>query len=431
MSDRAEASLRATLACLPVFVSRIDAANRLTYINHVMPGLDPDAVLGRDVLDFVAPAYHEVALRTFATVRERGESATYSAVAGETGTALSYFDNHVIPAPDEPGGLCILGIDMTARETLRTQPAPSEKALERIPRWMWFPDEDTVHWNDAMLDLVGVEAPLQPAAYLERCVHYQDVDLVRERIARLLDGERLGGSVHRLLRPDGTVRWVQTAAAPEVRHDGRRVLQGTVTPLDPTGETLSHLRARQRENHLKHLVAEATECMTTTLHVLVQNLSVLQEEAEHGARPEVEDCLRATEDATRHLHRLGRLSAVPADPSPHCDLRVALRFAHDLLPAAARARIRYEPDPFPVLLTAHRHALLTALMDLVQGLASSETRYHLQLLGPSSGARLNLTSVLPWAHLPTPAQDAARQAIGALADQGVQLVLREDAGRPA
>src|SRR5271166_4294758 len=73
------------------------------------------------------------------------------------------------------------------------------------------PAGDTMYWSPTLYKIIGSAADDQPsfAAYLD-LVHPEDREAVREAIqaVRQASGEEYRGLEHRLLRPDGQVRWL-------------------------------------------------------------------------------------------------------------------------------------------------------------------------------------------------------------------------------
>jgi PAS domain-containing protein len=96
-------------------------------------------------------------------------------------------------------------------------------AAHQIGVWEIDADRGTVYWNAQMLELYGIEAsemPRHTAAWLERHVLADDRDMVLNTVKLTLqqsdpvrDDLRTWRIEHRIVRGDGSVRWVESQSA--------------------------------------------------------------------------------------------------------------------------------------------------------------------------------------------------------------------------
>src|SRR5262249_39598078 len=95
--------LRTVLEAIPAHVVRIDADQRIRYVNHVAYGLLPDQVLGHPVREFIAPEDVEAYERAVEQAVRSGQPCSYLA-RGRGGTHERVYEGHAIPVRDEGGG---------------------------------------------------------------------------------------------------------------------------------------------------------------------------------------------------------------------------------------------------------------------------------------------------------------------------------------
>lgn len=91
--------------------------------------------------------------------------------------------------------------------------------LAELGSWHWFILENKIQWSDNVYDIYGIEnkaAKPTLELFLER-VHPEDRGMMQTLIHDLEKGEPFPDLVHRLLVPNGTVKWVRHTG--ELRYD--------------------------------------------------------------------------------------------------------------------------------------------------------------------------------------------------------------------
>jgi PAS domain S-box-containing protein len=124
------------------------------------------------------------------------------------------------------------------------------EAVSRVGAWDWDIDADVVTWSDELFRLNGLLPQAVPVNYERVARHYHPDD--RAAHVALVERCRLTGepfeSIHRVVRPDGTVRW-RHGRGRAVMVDGRVVrMYGTVQDIT---------RRVERERALQHSVEDA------------------------------------------------------------------------------------------------------------------------------------------------------------------------------
>lgn len=265
------------------FVTRVDAHNRIRYVDRVADGLRMSEVVGADVLDFVAPGYREIARRAFAEVRRTGETSTYRSQAIGSHASLAYYDNIVTPLvePDGSVGLSIFSLDVTAlvihAQALETSQAKLAVAVESAQMGLaeWDLETKEMTWNDRMGVILGEDRPLSPEEYLGRVVHPDDADFLRQRLANMTMGP-LEPVEYRVIRRDGDVRWIRSTGQVQGR-DGRpaRMLIAVVD-LTPTRNAYEQARRAQKLEAVGTLTAGVAHNFNNLLTVILPTLEELE-----------------------------------------------------------------------------------------------------------------------------------------------------------
>jgi PAS domain S-box-containing protein len=288
----------------------------------------------------------QAALRT-------GEVHSYLAKGSRSVTARgpAYYEAHAVPIDNGDGrrGLCIVAADVSEHLARSLALQESEEKLRiaveaaGIGLWTWDIASDRVEWDERMIEIVGC-APVSVSEYVERLVHPLD----RARMAAEASGAATGDASfpeHRIIRPDGEVRWLLPCGK-IFRDDAGRVARMTGGTLDVTAQRLTgeHLRKAQKLDAIGSLTAGVTHNFNNMLAVIIPTLELALRGAASGqtqAAPPVEmleDALHASRRATELVGQLMRFAGQRRAPAVK---------RHDLAPIVERAvsmcRRTFEP----------------------------------------------------------------------------------------
>jgi len=150
--------------------------------------------------------------------------------------------------------------DVTEQARAETALQDRERRLRRaqeigqIGDWVWSVDTGVVAWSDEMFRLYGVDPSAgQPSASeIAALFHPDDRDWVIAAQRRAIAGQAPSYEMqHRIVRPDGETRWVQTRAMLNRDQSGRIIeIQGT--NLDITDRVQAEADLRRLSDTLNH-----------------------------------------------------------------------------------------------------------------------------------------------------------------------------------
>ncbi|MEZ4366181.1 MAG: ATP-binding protein [Kofleriaceae bacterium] len=301
----------ALLAAVPGFVCRTDADRRLVAMTRYAPGYTPANSLGRDVLDFLPPEAHASATAAFDHVQATGEPASY-ATAGPGDEGPSYYATHVtaVPLPDGRRGLCLCAIDVTEarRRELALRATSDQLAMARelsgLGLWSLDLGAGEVAWDRRMSEIVGAPRPRGLLEYLA-LVHPDDRAEVIATVERSLAARVWATLAHRIVRPDGEVRWVHTSGAFVVgpRGDVIQLVGGT---LDVTDEHLRDERRHQAQTleAIGGLAAGVAHNFNNMLAVITSVLELVRPELSARSSALVGDAQDAARRAAEMVRQL-------------------------------------------------------------------------------------------------------------------------------
>jgi diguanylate cyclase (GGDEF)-like protein/PAS domain S-box-containing protein len=159
----------------------------------------------------------------------------------------------------------VTGIDQTEQRSAEQKLADREAELQLIMDSLpigyyaveWRPDtrEHVITESNALTaEIAGVNPFDRSDLTLTRFVHPDDVDDVREAVTQVITDRQEAERVVRLVRPDGSFRWVRSRGAPVLDDDGQ-VVRGVGWLMDITAE----VEAVEEAQHLSEILDAATD----------------------------------------------------------------------------------------------------------------------------------------------------------------------------
>ncbi|MBI1947432.1 MAG: PAS domain-containing protein [Deltaproteobacteria bacterium] len=310
--QRGAALLEPLLEKIPNIVARFDRALRLTWVNHYVPPLTAATALGRPLADFIAPSSLEIALPAIARVLETGVPAAYDSEGqGPNGTVAQYHTD-VVAIREADGTLsgCLSVTDVTAVKRRERAVADREALLNMaltatgVGLWSWEIAGDRITWDERMLEILGVDEPLAMQVYTERLVHPDDREAVASDGPRLLAGEPVERT-HRIVRPDGSERWVLAMGRMTRGPDGKPAAAvGGLIDVTSQRRFEDELRQSHRLHAVGTLTAGIAHNFNNLLTVILPNLELLRRVVPASHVAIVDDAHGAATRAADLVHQL-------------------------------------------------------------------------------------------------------------------------------
>jgi PAS domain S-box-containing protein len=219
-----QAKWRSLVENVPDIIATIDADGGILFINRLFPGHGRQQVLGASICNFTPEAYRDEVRDAVRHVFKTGQSAHYQmAEQGATGE-FTWYSGRVGPikSGDEIVAATLILTDITeqkrAEQSLRESETRFRQMAENIEEVFWMTDHPASHgmiyvspayekiWGRTCASLYEKSASLMDA------VHEDDRERVEAAIPLQVEGKY--DETYRIVRPDGSIRWVHDRAFP-------------------------------------------------------------------------------------------------------------------------------------------------------------------------------------------------------------------------
>lgn len=192
--------------------------------------------------------------------------------------------------------------DVAARlHRLQTQFEEIQR-LAQLGSWEWDIPADVVTWSDELYRIYGVapgEFEATYEAFLAR-VHPDDRDMVDETVKRAYADRASYAFDHRLVRPDGSIRWLHGRGNVMADEQGQ--------PRRLYGVAIDITASKRSEQFLRDFIANASHELCTPAAVIGQAAHVLADDTVTAG-----DRAAAMEALTRQAERFRDLSTKLSD----------------------------------------------------------------------------------------------------------------------
>ncbi|MDQ3365129.1 MAG: response regulator [Myxococcota bacterium] len=236
--------LESILRYAPDFLCQTAPDGRFLYINRFDPGMDPDVVMAGSIFDYTAPTDHARIRATLARVLETRTAQSYETLGEGPDRAVTPYFTRIAPVLDdrsEVRSLVAVATDISRVKEAEAALAESEAMLLHVlettglATWWFDPVRGTGGHDAAQARLLG----LDPADLshdrrdtVMAHVHADDRDNVRRALEVAQQSGVYGPIVHRIVRPDGSLRWVQASARLLQHRTGPRLVGGMLDITD-------------------------------------------------------------------------------------------------------------------------------------------------------------------------------------------------------
>ncbi|MCB1766785.1 MAG: PAS domain S-box protein [Candidatus Competibacteraceae bacterium] len=270
--QESEAKISHIIDIMPNAVLLIDEQGRIQRTNQRTAqifGYEQTALFGQPVEMLIPERFRA----THAGLRQ-GYTADPAIRPMSTGRDLYglHQDGHEIPvevalAPLTAGEtryVVVSVADITERKAAEDARASAMRCLEVATKaagigiWVWDLVDNTLIWDQRMYELYQVPEAIKATGicydFWRLCVHPKDLERVEQELTVAIRGEKPYDSDFRIVRPDGSIRYIQSAALVEADESGKPCRFVGIN-RDLTEQRRNEARLKQSEHQLRAIIA--------------------------------------------------------------------------------------------------------------------------------------------------------------------------------
>ena len=308
-AEHSAAFFRSVLESVPDFVLHVHRDGTILFVNHLAPGFTMEDVVGQNFLKF-NPDHSKARLQqALDHVLKTGTQDSFETVGQGAHGRDTHYLTRLSPVMEEGRvvSAVLVATDLTALKegeaALRRSEHTQKLALSAAGAGIWdwnVRDQQQTYWDARCCEIFGLPpgtpAPA-PEAMME-LIHPED----RARVGAAMEqGVRTGQyhvMDHRVVRPDGTVRWVRASGVAERDAKGEtHRLVGTIRDVTEQRALEEQLFQAQKMESVGRLAGGIAHDFNNMLTAILSSLELAQEAlpVDHPVRADILEAQRAAE----------------------------------------------------------------------------------------------------------------------------------------
>jgi two-component system cell cycle sensor histidine kinase/response regulator CckA len=219
--------LTVMLESAPDFITRITVDGNFLYLNRLAPGFEMKDVIGTSVDNYVPPEFRERARAAMRAASETGKVQEYGTLGQVSADKFGHYLTRVSPIVEDDAvtSLVMIATDVTALEESRTLLQIALNATG-LGIWTYEPGSGFGSWDETTRRIFGAEAAEDSphlSTMLQERVHPDDRELVAAGLTEVMSTGRYGPIEHRIVLPNGELRWVAASGVAQSSPSGQVV----------------------------------------------------------------------------------------------------------------------------------------------------------------------------------------------------------------
>lgn len=298
--------LHAMLQSAPDLITRTTVDGDFLYLNHVSPGFRIEDVVGTPALGYIPEAFHDRAQAAMRAARETRSVQQFATLGPRSTDEAGHYLTRVSPVIEngEVTSLVMVATDVTPLEEQRIR---LQVALDAggLGIWTYSPRDGRGTWDAQTRRIFGVPEDVPAPSdeeMLSKFVHPDDRERISNALAQIQTTGRYGPLQHRIVRPQGEVRWVSASGMAVRDHDGQiAAIVGSAQDVTERRLLEERLLEAQKLESIGRLAGGVAHDFNNMLTAMLGNLEFAEEATSlDEARPFLE-AIRVTSERSAAL----------------------------------------------------------------------------------------------------------------------------------
>jgi PAS domain S-box-containing protein len=272
-ADSPAERLQRILEHAPDFILQVDRSGNISYINRVYSPYSVEQVVGTDHTDWIAPSYRGRVRDTIVQVLLTGQPASVELEGTGREGGKAWYSVRMSPVfvRGEVESVILIASDMTDRQRAESTVRDSEERFRQlansIDEGFWLiglAPERLLYVNPAFLRIWGVPAEQMYGVVRggEKWIHPEDRGKIHDQFTDWLAGHLASYDVeYRIVRPDGSTRWVHDHGA-KICDDQGLVFRASGIVRDITTQKSAEQALRESEGRYRLLSDHSSDLIS-------------------------------------------------------------------------------------------------------------------------------------------------------------------------